>query len=130
MGLVLYANLDPMLQEFQPGDFLIFQLEAGYGLMRVLAVEANDGDAIWHIAAYGDLFLDTQTAEASIDRPEGLLVEIPHVALTNRAFESTQVAKLTNVPVTESELNLCKAWLADDVRHVADRSVRLLLGLR
>ena len=29
-----------MPQEFAPGDFLVFQLEAGFGLLRVLGSEA------------------------------------------------------------------------------------------
>ena len=56
-----------MLQEFDPGDYLIFQIESGYGLLRVLAVEGPDEDPVWHVAAYDDLFLDAETADAGID---------------------------------------------------------------
>jgi hypothetical protein len=118
------------VHSFEPGDFLIFQLEAGYGLLRVLGVEEKDGDAIWHVAAYSDLFLDPDTADAAIDNPEGLKVEIAHVALTNRAFESTQVAKLRNVPLADVALDSYRAWNNSPERQISDRSIRLLLGLR
>jgi|SRR5687767_9389019 len=119
-----------MLQEFVPGDFLIFQLESGYALLRVLDVEDSDGDPVWHIAAYGDLFLDPETAEAAIDSLGALAVEIPHAALTNRAFESTQVAKMKNIPLTAADLSGYDAWKNSGDQPVSDRSVRLLLGLR
>jgi hypothetical protein len=119
-----------MLQEFQPGDFLVFQLESGFALLRVLAVEQHNGDAVWHIAAYRDLFLDTETVDAALDEPEKLGIEIPHAALTNRAFESTQVAKMTNVPLTGDELAAYEAWKISAEPRVFDRPVRLLLGLR
>ena len=118
------------IHNFAPGDFLIFQLEAGYGLIRILNLEQTDGDTVWHIAAYADLFLDPETADAAIGIPQNLTVEIPHAAITNRAFESTQVAKMRNVPITDEELEAFKAWKASSDGHVSDRSVRLLLGLR
>jgi len=119
-----------MPQEFAPGDFLVFQLEAGYGLLRVLGVEAADGDTVWHLSAYRDLFMDVETAERAIENANGLTVEIPHVALTNRAFESTQVARLTNLPLTVDQAATIAEWQADAGHQVHDRSVRLLLGLR
>lgn len=118
------------VHSFEPGDFLIFQLEAGYGLLRVLGVEEKDGDAVWHVAAYRDLFLDPDSADSSIDHPENLHVEIPHVALTNRAFESTQVAKLRNVPLAAESLASYEDWNRSSEKHISDRSIRLLLGLR
>jgi hypothetical protein len=114
-----------MPQEFEPGDFLVFQLEAGFGLLRVLGSEGEDGDKIWHLAAYRDLFLDVDSAEDAANKKQ-LTIELPHVALTNRAFESTQVAKLTNAPLD----NALGAWNADEPAQVHDRSIRLLLGLR
>jgi hypothetical protein len=114
-----------MPQEFEPGDFLVFQLEAGYGLLRVLGSEGEDGDKVWHLAAYRDLFLDVDSAEDAVNSAQ-LTVELPHVALTNRAFESTQVAKLTNAPLD----NTLRAWNAENSAPVQDRSIRLLLGLR
>ncbi len=41
-----------MSQNFQAGDFLIFQIESAYGLLRILAIEENAGESIWHLAAY------------------------------------------------------------------------------
>ena len=35
-----------MALQFAPGDDLIFQLESGYGLLRVLAVEERAGEAV------------------------------------------------------------------------------------
>jgi hypothetical protein len=113
-----------------PGDYLIFQLESGYGLLRVLGVEETPSDTIWHLKAYGDLFLDPDTADAALENTAGLTTVRPHVALTNRAFESTQVAKMRNSPVTEVEADEVREWKADPDREVNDRSIRLLLGLR
>ncbi len=61
-----------MPQNFQPGDFLVFQLEAGYALLRLLAVEEEATDIIWHVAAYADLFPDVETAERSALQPDKL----------------------------------------------------------
>jgi hypothetical protein len=118
-----------MLQEFDPGDYLIFQVESGYGLLRVLAVEGPREDPVWHLAAYSDLFLDVETADAAIDNA-ALTVGRPHLALTNRAFESTQVSKMQNSPLREDELSAYREWQDGPSREVSDRSVRLMLGLR
>ena len=118
-----------MLHDFAPGDFLIFQLESGYALLRVLAVDESEGDGVWHLIAYRDLFLDPEMADQAIES-EAVSPEIPHVAITNRAFESTQVAKLTNVPLTENELKGFEEWKRSNTKDVSDRSIRLLLGLR
>jgi hypothetical protein len=115
-----------MPQEFAPGDFLVFQLEAGYGLLRVLGSEGDGGDKVWHLAAYRDLFLDVDSAENASNNPESLTVELPHVALTNRAFESTQVARIANAPLDDTVNDLH----TDPAHVVHDRSIRLLLGLR
>lgn len=117
-----------MLHDFLPGDFLIFQLESGYALLRVLDVDATEG--VWHVAAYEDLFLDPETADSALENPAGLTVDKSHIALTNRAFESTQVARMKNVPLTENDLSGYKAWIESAEKAVHDRSVRLLLGLR
>lgn len=119
-----------MSQNFQPGDFLIFQLESGYGLLRVLAIDEADGDKVWHLAAYRDLYLDVEMADMALANPENLVVSHPHLALTNRAFESTQVARMTNVQLTEQELVPLGVWESFGDGEVSDRSVRLLLGLR
>ncbi len=118
-----------MSQEFEPGDFLVFQLESGFGLLRVLDVEKDD-PIVWHIAAIGDLFLDVETAEAALADPSLLAVSIPHVAMSDRAFLSTQVAKMTSVPLDDEDLVAYHQWKSDPERKVSDRSIRLLLGLR
>jgi hypothetical protein len=115
-------------QDFHPGDFLIFQLESGYGLLRLLAIEDRNGERVWHLAAFADLFLDAEMVDAALDDPNALAVTHPHLALTNRAFESTQVARMRNVPFTDRELKEIVERL-DDV-EISDRSIRLLLGLR
>ena len=125
-----YANLVTMSQNFQPGDFLVFQLEAGFALLRLLAVDEMDGEKIWHIAAYGDFFLDVETAEAALADLRGLSVNSSHLALTNRAFESTQVARIANIPLVAQEIEPLDTWRNAPNREVSDRSVRLMLGLR
>src|SRR5215218_274240 len=119
-----------MLQEFDPGDVLVFQLESGYALLRVLAVEQADGKDIWHVAAYSDLFLDVDSAEAALADAASLRISEPHIALTNRAFESTQVARITNIPLMDGDIVALESWRRDPDRQVSDRSVRLMLGLR
>src|SRR4030095_8513360 len=118
------------VHNFQPGDFLIFQLESGFAILRVLAVEDGIGEPTWHLAAYKEFFLAPENADASIDRPENLSIDRPHIALTNHAFESTQVARLKNVPLVESDLAGYRSWKDSDEKEVHDRSIRLLLGLR
>jgi len=117
-------------QNFQAGDYLIFQIESGYGLLRILAIEEQAGEKIWHLAAYNELFLDSQMADAAIENASSLSVSNPHIALTTRAFESTQVARMSNKPLTETELQSVYDWKACANREVSDRSVRLMLGLR
>lgn len=117
-----------MIHDFQPGDFLIFQLESGFALLRVLDVNPTDG--VWHLAAYKDFFLDPEIADAALENASSLAVERSHVALTNHAFESTQVAKLRNIPLAANELDAYNQWKTSDEKEVHDRSIRLLLGLR
>lgn len=119
-----------MAQTFQPGDFLIFQLESGYALLRVLAVDEADDETIWHVSAYGDFFPDVEHAEAATSVIDRLTVSDPHIALTTRAFESTQVAKIAHMPLADHEVVELNDWRNDDDRQVSDRSVRLMLGLR
>jgi len=118
-----------MSQNFEAGDFLIFQVESGYGLLRVLDVEKEGADAVWHLTAYNDLFLDVEMADTALENPESLTVSLPHIALTNRAFESTQVAKMKNEPLEAAELKAFEEWKLNG-GEVFDRSVRLMLGLR
>src|SRR6476620_6951936 len=119
-----------MSNEFQPGDFLVFQLEAGYGLVKILAIEDAGNDKIWHLAGYEDLFMDVDSADQALKKPESLRVSYPHLALTTRAFQSTQVAKLSNESLDESERQRVDAWRSDPDHEVSDRSFRLLMGLR
>lgn len=119
-----------MSQKFQAGDFLIFQLESGYGLLRILAIEEILGDTVWHLAAYNELFLDVEFADAALENPHNLTVSLPHVALTNRAFLSTQTARMKNEPLTEKDLQAFDDWKQNANATVFDRSVRLMLGLR
>jgi hypothetical protein len=108
------------------GDFLIFQVESGYGLMRVLDVDESGPEPVWHIAVYRDLFPDVEMAEGVIGQGGTLQAEIPHIALTDRAFESTPVSKIANAPISPAETDAMAAWNGE----VSDRSVRLMLGLR
>lgn len=119
-----------MSNEFQPGDFLIFQLEAGYGLVKILAIDEAGDDKVWHLAGYEDLFMDVDSADEALKNPESLKVSYPHLALTTRAFQSTQVAKMSNEPLNDSERQRVNAWRSEPDNEVADRSFRLLMGLR
>jgi hypothetical protein len=119
------------VQDFQAGDFLIFQIESGYGLMRILAIdEAADGDKLWHLRGYNELFLDVDFADMAIQNPVSLTVSNSHFVLTQRAFESTQVARMGNLSLNDEEQEAVKNWRNDPNREVSDRSARLMLGLR
>jgi hypothetical protein len=118
-----------MAHAFQPGDDLIFQLESGYGLLRVLAVDGEGPSTVWHLLAYDQFFPDVETAENALGRPDPMPVRKPHMALTNRAFERTPAAKLGNRPVVEDELSEYRKWL-DSERAVSDRSALQMLGIR
>jgi hypothetical protein len=118
-------------REFQSGDDLLFQLESGFGLLRVLAIEEDEaGSPIWHLLAYQDLFLDAEMAECALQNPSNLMVAVNHMALTNRAFERTPTAKLLNRPVSIEELESFENWKNDPESKVSDRSALLMLGLR
>jgi len=114
---------------FNPGDDLIFQLESGFGLLRVLAVEGDGPDTVWHLLAYDEFFPDIESAEKVLAENKPLPVRKPHMALTNRAFERTPAARLGNRPVTDDELIEYRNWL-DSERTVSDRSALLMLGIR
>lgn len=118
-----------MDQTFNPGDDLIFQLESGFGLLRVLAVEQKGPDRIWHLMAYEELFPDVEAAERALTQPENLHVRTAHMALTDRAFERTPAARLGNRPIMGEELTAYQCW-GDDAGDVSDRSALLMLGLR
>jgi hypothetical protein len=117
------------MNTFAPGDDLIFQLESGFGLLRVLAVEGEGAETVWHLLAYDDFFPDVESAERALAGSAPLPVRQPHMALTNRAFERTPAARLGNRPVMDDELVAYNTWLNSD-RAVSDRSALLMLGIR
>ncbi|HKY28673.1 MAG TPA: hypothetical protein VJM12_12110 [Pyrinomonadaceae bacterium] len=119
-----------MAQSFSPGDDLIFQLESGFGLLRVLAVEGEGPQATWHLMAYEDFYPTVEAAEEALANPETLKVRRSHMALTDRAFERTPAAVLGNRPVTDEELSHYREWLDSASREVSDRSALLMLGIR
>jgi hypothetical protein len=119
-----------LAQAFAPGDDLIFQLESGFGLLRVLAVEEREAvGTVWHLLAYEELFPDVETAEAALAGPGPMQVRKAHMALTDRAFERTPAALLGNRPVTDEEMAAYLDW-AERGGAVSDRSALLMLGLR
>jgi hypothetical protein len=119
-----------MSQNFQPGDFLIFQIESAYGLLRLLEIEQADNETIWHLAAYEDMFLDIDMADMALQNYQNMKISMPHAALTNRAFEATQTSRMINERLTDEELKPLNNWKNDPDREISDRTVRLLLGLR
>ena len=116
-----------MDQQFVAGDDLIFQLESGFGLLRVLAVDQEK--CVWHLMAYEELFPDVETAERALLQPETLHARRAHMALTDRAFERTPAARLGNRSVTAGELEAYQRWI-DGEGEVSDRSALLMLGMR
>jgi hypothetical protein len=117
-----------MANPYNPGDDLIFQLESAFGLLRVLAVEGEGAGTVWHLLAYDDFFPDVESAERALAHGP-LPVRKAHMALTNRAFERTPVARLGNRPVSDDELSGYNEWLNSE-RAVSDRSALLMLGIR
>ena len=118
-----------MALPFAPGDDLVFQLESGFGLLRVLAVEERGTETVWHLLVYEDFYPDVETAEAALGGDAPLSVRNAHLALTDHALEKTPAARLGNRPVTAGELEPFRAW-AETGGKVHDRSVLLMLGLR
>lgn len=117
------------MSQFEPGDDLIFQLESGFGLLRLLAVDGEGAGTVWHLLAYDDFFPNVEAAEAALAGLTPLPVRKAHMALTNRAFERTPVARLGNRSLTDNELLAYREWLDSD-RDVSDRSALLMLGIR
>jgi hypothetical protein len=114
---------------FQPGDDLIFQLESGFGLLRVIAIDQSEDKPVWHLMAYEELFPDIESAEAALNQPDLLHLRMAHMALTDRAFARTPAARLGNRPVTGEESARYENW-AQNNGQVSDRSALLMLGLR
>jgi hypothetical protein len=125
----LRKSASKIMHTFEPGDDLIFQLESGFGLLRVLAVEGEGSSTVWHLLAYDEFFPDVESAELALAGEAALPVRQAHMALTNRAFERTPAARLGNRPVTADELVAYNAWLNSE-RAVSDRSALLMLGIR
>jgi hypothetical protein len=119
-----------MSQPFAPGDYLTFQLESGYGLLRILAVAGDGAERLWHISVYEELFPDVDSAEKALSQPESLHTSKAHFTLTDRAFERTPAAKLGQAPLTEHELAAYRQWHEGTDQQVFDRSLLLLLGMR
>jgi hypothetical protein len=122
-------NFAKMAEDFAAGDDLVFQLESGFGLLRVIAVEERDGARVWHLKAFEELFPNVESAEHALADADSLHVRQPHMALTERAFERTPAAKLGNRPVTDAELAYYHDWVKSGA-DVSDRSALLMLGLR
>ncbi len=118
-----------MGQTFTAGDDLIFQLESGFGLLRVVAVDQRDSGTIWHLLAYEEFFPDVESAEQALAESSALRIRNPHMALTERAFERTPAARLGNRPVTDVERVAYLQW-TESGGEVSDRSALLMLGIR
>jgi hypothetical protein len=115
--------------EFAAGDDLVFQVESGFGLVRVLAVEGEADARTWHVLVYEEFYPDVESAEAALAGGRELPARIPHLALTEHAFAKTPAARLGNRPVGEGELEPLGGWERAG-RPVHDRSVLLMLGMR
>jgi hypothetical protein len=118
-----------MSQNFKPGDFLIFQIESGFGLLKLLGISGSHEEPIWHLRAFNELFLDIETAEAALNSPEQLTISLNHAAITNRAFLATQVAILKSHLISEEEEATVATWRGQGTT-TTDSPIRLLLGLR
>src|SRR5688500_889636 len=119
-----------MAHAFAPGDDLLFQLESGLGLLRILAIEGEGPDTVWHLMAYDEVFPDAESAEAALTRSQALPVRQAHMALTDRAFERTPAARLGNRALTEDELKAYRSWRNSAERKASERSALLLLCIR
>ncbi|MDQ3256160.1 MAG: hypothetical protein M3R15_20070 [Acidobacteriota bacterium] len=120
-----------MALSFSPGDDLVFQLESGFGLIRVLASERRGTEVIWHVLIYEDFYPEVEAAEAALASGTALGVRRAHLALTEHALEKTPAARLGNRPVVDEELSAYREWATrGGGGDVSDRSVLLMLGLR
>jgi len=119
-----------VLHQFAPGDDLIFQVESGLGLLRLLAIDGEGTETVWHLLAYEEFFPSVEAAEDALKDPASLHVRKPHMALTDRAFERTPAARLGNRPLNEHELAPLNEWRTSDSKAISDRSALLQLGIR
>ena len=118
-----------MAERFSPGDYLIFQLESGFGLLRLIDVQPGAKSPVWHLMAYEEFFPDPETAEQAIVHPEALHIRRAHMALTDRAFERTPAARVGNRSITDAERAAYQEWI-NAHGTVSDRSALLMLGIR
>jgi hypothetical protein len=118
-----------MALDYEPGDDLVFQVESGFGLMRVLAREGEHAQTVWHILVYADFYPDVESAEAALASGREMSAREPHIALTQHAFEKTPAARLGNRPVAPQELEALARW-RETRGEAQDRSVLLMLGMR
>jgi len=119
-----------MTHAFAPGDNLVFQLESGFGIMRILAIEEDaNGEAVWHLSVAEDFYPDVETAEAALMTNVPLPVRAAHLALTTYAFEKTAAARLNNTAIRDDELEAYRAW-RERGGEVSNRSVLMMLGFR
>ena len=79
-----------MAHGFAPGDDLIFQLESGLGILRILDITGEGSETVWHLLAYDEFFPSVEAAEAALAQPGSLSIRKAHMALTDRAFERTR----------------------------------------
>ena len=114
---------------FAAGDDLVFQVESGFGLIRVLAVDESGAGTVWHVLVYEDFYPEVEMAEAALAHGGALAAREPHLALSDYAFGKTPAARLGNRPVTDAEMIAYRDWKQRG-GSVSDRSVLLLLGMR
>ena len=65
------------MHTFAPGDDLIFQLESAFGLLRVLAIDGEGGETVWHLLAYDEFFPDVESAERALAQGVRLPIRQP-----------------------------------------------------
>ena len=118
-----------MALSYAAGDDLVFQMESGFGLVRVLGSEGEGHDAVWHVLVYHDFYPDVEAAEEALASGRALDVREPHLALTEHAFEKTPAARLANRPVSDRELEALGRWRREGGR-AHDRPLLLMLGMR
>ncbi len=118
-----------MALNYAAGDDLVFQMESGFGLVRVLGSEGEGAGAVWHVLVYQEFYPDVESAEAALAGGGALAVREPHLALTEHAFEKTPAARLGNRPVEDEELEALRRWRGGGGR-AHDRSLLLMLGMR
>ena len=79
-----------MSHTFKAGDFLVYQLESAFAMLRLLAVDEEPEGRVWHLAGYNEFFPDIESAEL-------------------HAFPCAVMAALTN------EVNSGCPWRGDEV---------------